>query len=74
MFLLNTHIADLATHEPKDVEKQIIEMAKDLTCKYLCLQESETESSNEDFSESFTRPAKEQIFSELPKGLRGVKY
>ena len=55
-FLLDTHIADLATHEPKDVEKQIIETVKDLSCKYLCPQESETESSNEDFPESFTRP------------------
>ena len=67
-FLLDTHIADLATHEPKDVEKQIIEMVKDLTCKYLHPQESETESSDEDFPESFTRPVKEQIFSEFPKG------
>ena len=66
-FLLDTHIADLATSEPKDVE-QIIEMVKDPTCKYLHPQESETESSNEDFPESFTRPVKEQIFSELPKG------
>ena len=65
-FLLDTHIADLATHEPKDVEKQIIEMVKDLTCKYLHPQESETESSDEDFPESFTRPVKEQIFSEIP--------
>ena len=67
-FLLDTHIADLATHEPKDVEKQIIEMAKDPTCKYLSPQESETKCSNEDFPESFTRPVKEQIFSEFPKG------
>ena len=67
-FLLDTHIADLATHEPKDVEKQIIETVKDLTCKYLCPQESETESSNEDFPESFTRPVEEQIFSEVPEG------
>ena len=44
-FLLDTHIADLATHAPKDVEKQIIETVKDLSCKYLCPQESETESS-----------------------------
>ena len=34
-FLLDTHIADLATHEPKDVEKQIIEMVKYPTRKYL---------------------------------------
>ena len=67
-FLLDTHIADLAACEPKDVEKKIIEMVKDLTCKYLCPQESETESSNEDFPESFTRPVKEQIFSEFPEG------
>ena len=66
-FLLDTHIADLATHEPKDVEKQIIETVKDPTCKYLHPQESETESSNEDFPESFTRPVKEQIFSEIPE-------
>ena len=64
-FLLDTHIADL---EPTDVEKQIIEMVKDLTCKYFCPQESETESSNEDFPESFTRPVNEQIFSEFPEG------
>ena len=68
-FLLDTHIADLATCEPKDVEKQIIERVKDLTCKYLHPQESETESSNEDFPESFTRPVEEQIFSEFPKGV-----
>ena len=66
-FLLDTHIADLATHAPKDVQKQIIEMVKDLSCKYLCPQESETESSNEDFPESFTRPVNEQIFSEFPE-------
>ena len=67
-FLLDTHITDLATHEPKDVEKQIIEMVKDLTCKYLHPQESETESSDEDFPESFTRPVNEQIFSEFLEG------
>ena len=67
-FLLDTHIADLATHEPKDVEKQIIEMVKDLTCKYLHPQESETKSSDEDFPESFTIPVEEQIFSEFPEG------
>ena len=67
-FLLDTHIADLATHEPKDVEKQIIETVKDLSCKYLCPQESETESSNEDFPESFTRPVNEQTISEFPEG------
>ena len=66
-FLLDTHIADLATREPKDVEKQIIEMVKDLSCKYLCPQESETESSDEDFPESFTRPVNEQIFSEFQR-------
>ena len=58
----------LLPSEPKDVEKQIIEMVKDLTCKYLHPQESETESSDEDFPESFTRPVNEQIFSEFPKG------
>ena len=52
-FLLDTHIADLATCEPNNVEKQIIEMVKDPTCKYLHPQESETESSDEDFPESF---------------------
>ena len=67
-FLLDTHIADLATHEPKDVEKQIIEMVIDPTCKYLHPQESETESSDEDFPDSFMRPVDEQIFSEFPKG------
>ena len=67
-FLLDTHIADLATCEPKDVEKQIIETVKYLSCKYLHPQESETESSNEDFPESFTRPVKEQIFNEFPEG------
>ena len=67
-FLLDTHISDLVTHEPKDVEKQIIEMVEDPTCKYLHPQESETESSDEDFPEGFTRPVKEQIFSEFPKG------
>ena len=44
-----------------------IETVKDMTCKYLHPQESETESSDEDFPESFTRPVKEQIFSEIPK-------
>ena len=68
-FLLDNHIADLATHAPKDVQKQIIETVKDLSCKYLHPQESETESSDEDFPESFTRPVKEQIFSEFPKGV-----
>ena len=67
-FLLDNPIADLATHEPKDVEKQIIEMVKDPSCKYLHPQESETESSDEDFPESFTKPVEEQIFSEFPKG------
>ena len=67
-FLLDTHIADLTTCEPKDVEKQIIETVKDPSCKYLRPQESETESSNEDFLESFTRPVKEEIFNEFPKG------
>ena len=67
-FFLDTHIADLATHEPKDVEKQIIEMVKDLTCKYFHPQESETESSDEDFPECFTRPVKEQIISDFPEG------
>ena len=67
-FLLDTHIADLATCAPKDVEKQIIETMKDLSCKYLHPQESETESSNEDFPERFTRPVNEQIFSEFPEG------
>ena len=52
-FLLNTHIADLATCEPKDVEKHIIETVKDPSCKYLCPQESETESSDEDFPGKF---------------------
>ena len=52
-FLLDTHIADLATREPKDVEKQIIETVKDLSCKYLHPQESETESSDERFSGKF---------------------
>ena len=67
-FLLDSHIADLATHAPKDVEKQIIETVKDLGCKYLCPQESEAETSDEDFPESFTRPVNEQIFSEFPEG------
>ena len=66
-FLLDTHIADLATHAPKDVEKQTIETVKDLSYKYLHPQESETESSDEDFPESFIRPVDEQIFSELPE-------
>ena len=48
-FLLDTHVADHATCEPKDVEEQIIETVKDLTCKYLHPQESETESYDEDF-------------------------
>ena len=67
-FLLDTHIADFATRTPKDVEKQIIEMVKDLSCKYLHPQESKTQSSDEDFPESFTRPVNEQIFSDFPKG------
>ena len=50
------------------MEKQTIETVKDLSCKYLCPQESETESSNEDFPESFTRPVDEQIFSQFPEG------
>ena len=66
-FLLDTHIADLATHTPKDVEKQIIETVKDPSCKYLFPQESETESSDEDFPESFRRPVNEKIFSEFPE-------
>ena len=67
-FLLDTHIADLVTHEPKDVEKEFIQMVKDLSCKYLHPQESETQSSDKDFPESFTRPFDEQIFSEFPRG------
>ena len=66
--MLDTHIADLATRAPKDVERQIIETVKDPSCKYLHPQESETESSDEDFPESFTRPVNEQILSEFPEG------
>ena len=46
----------------------MVETVKDLTCKYLCHQESETESSDEDFPESFIRPVKEQIFSGISEG------
>ena len=65
-FLLDTHIADLATHAPKDVKKQIIDMVKELQVPPST--KSETESSDEDFPESFTRPVNEQIFSEFPEG------
>ena len=64
-FLLDTHIADLATREPKDVKKQIIEMVKDLTCKYLCPQESE----------DLRVPMKifQKVLQDLPKNKSSVK-
>ena len=73
-FLLDTHIADLVTHEPKDVEKQIIETVKDLTCKYLHWQESETESSNEDFPEILQDLSKNKSSVNSPKELWPMRW
>ena len=45
-----------------------METVKDLDCKFLRPDESETESSDEDFPVNFERPVEEQIFAEFPEG------
>ena len=41
---------------------------KDPDCKFLRPDESETESSDEDFPVNFERPVEEQIFADFPEG------
>ena len=66
--LLDPHIIELSTCESKELHKQVLETVKDLDCKFLRPDESETESSDEDFPVNFERPVEEQIFANFPEG------
>ena len=66
--LLDPHIIELSTRESKELCKQVLETVKDLDCKFLRPDESETESSDEDFLVNFERPVEEQIFTNFPEG------
>ena len=66
--LLDPHIVELPTCESKELHKQVLETVKDLDCKFLRPDESETESSDEDFPVNFERPVEEQIFTNFPEG------
>ena len=66
--LLDPHIIKLSTHESKELCKQVLETVKDPDCKFLRPNESETESSDEDFLVNFKRPVEEQIFANFPEG------
>ena len=66
--LLDPHIVKLPLCESKEIHKQVLETVKDLDCKFLRPDESETESSDEDFPVNFERPVEEQIFAEFPEG------
>ena len=66
--LLDPHIVELSTCESKELRKQVLETVKDLDCKFLRPDESETESSDEDFLVNFERPVEEQIFANFPEG------
>ena len=66
--LLDAHIIELSTCESKELHKQVLETVKDLDCKFLRPDESETESSDEDFLVNFERPVEEQIFANFPEG------
>ena len=66
--LLDPHIIELSTRESKELHKQVLETVKDPDCKFLRPEESETESSDEDFLANFERPVEEQIFANFPEG------
>ena len=66
--LLDPHIIKLSTCESKELRKQVLETVKDPDCKFLRPNESETESSDEDFLVNFERPVEEQIFANFPEG------
>ena len=62
--LLDPHIIKLSLCTSKEIHKQVLETVKDLDCKFLRSNESETESSDKDFPVNFKRPVEEQIFPE----------
>ena len=66
--LFDPHIIKLPTCESKELHKQVLETVKDLDCKFLRPDESETESSDEDFLVNFEIPVEEQIFTDFPEG------
>ena len=66
--LLDPHVIKLSTCESKELLKQVLETVKDPDCKFLRPDESETESSDEDFPVNFERPVEEQIFTDFPEG------
>ena len=66
--LLDPHVVKLSTCESKELHKQVLETVKDLDCKFLRPDESETESSDKDFPVNFKRPVEEQIFIDFPEG------
>ena len=66
--LLDPHIIELPLRESKEIHKPVLETVKDLDCKFLRPDESETENSDEDFLVHFERPVEEQIFTEFPEG------
>ena len=66
--LLDPHVIKLPTRESKELHKQVLETVKDPDCKFLRPDESETESSDEDFLVNFKRPVEEQIFADFPEG------
>ena len=66
--LLDPHVIKLPLRESKEIHKQVLETVKDLDCKFLRPDESETESSDEDFPVHFERPVEEQIFVDFPEG------
>ena len=66
--LLDPHIVKLPSCESKELCKQVLETVKDPDCKFLRPDESETESSDEDFPVNFERPVEEQIFTDFPEG------
>ena len=61
--LLDPHVIELSICESKELHKQVLETVKDLDCKFLRPDESETKSSDEDFPVNFERPVEEQIFA-----------
>ena len=66
--LLDPHVVKLPLRESKEIHKQVLETVKDPDCKFLRPDESETESSDEDFLVHFKRPVEEQIFANFPEG------
>ena len=65
---LDPHIIKLPTRESKKLCKQVLETVKDPDSRFLRPDESETESSDEDFLVNFERPVEEQIFANFPEG------